>query len=125
MTIGTSADSKRCNMKKVYICAPLGGNIKGNLEKAKRYTEYALRCGAAPVTPHFYALCLNDHDPKEREIGRKAGMSLLWFCDEVWIFGDEITEGMKTEIDFCRNLNLKTRKVRDSEIVKELGGITA
>lgn len=112
-------------MKKVYICAPLGGNIKGNLEKAKRYTEYALRCGVAPVTPHFYALCLDDHDPKEREIGRKAGMSLLWFCDEVWIFGNEITEGMKAEIDFCRSLNLKTRKVRDSEIYKVLGGITA
>lgn len=112
-------------MKKVYICAPLGGDIKGNLEKAKRYTEYALRCGVAPVTPHFYALCLDDHDPKEREIGRKAGLSLLWFCDEVWIFGNEITEGMKAEIDFCRSLNLKSRKVRDSEIYKMLGGITA
>lgn len=112
-------------MKKVYICAPLGGNIKGNLEKAKQYTEYALRCGVAPVAPHFYALCLNDCNPKEREVGRKAGMSLLWFCDELWIFGDEVTEGMKDEIDFCRNLNLKTRKIRDSEIYKVLGGITA
>lgn len=26
-------------MKKVYICAPLGGDIQGNLDKAKRYTE--------------------------------------------------------------------------------------
>ncbi len=112
-------------MKKVYICAPLGGDVKGNLEKAKRYTEYALRCGVAPVTPHFYALCLDDHDPKEREIGRKAGMSLLWFCDEVWIFGDEVTDGMKAEIDFCRSLNLKTRKIRNSEIYIVLGGITA
>lgn len=125
MTIGISADSKRCIMKKVYICAPLGGNIKGNLEKAKRYTEYALRCGVAPVTPHFYALCLNDRNPKEREIGRNAGLSLLWLCDELWIFGDEITAGMKTEIDFFRSLNLKTRKIRDSEIYKVLGGITA
>ena len=109
-------------MKKVYICAPLGGDVKGNLEKAKRYTEYALRCGATPVTPHFYALCLNDGNPKERKIGRNAGMSLLWFCDEVWIFGDEITEGMKAEIDFCRSLNLKTRKIRYSEIDKMLVG---
>ena len=46
-------------MKKVYICAPLGGDIQGNLEKAKRYTEYALKCGTAPVVPHFYAICLN------------------------------------------------------------------
>ena len=88
-------------MKKVYICAPLGGDIQGNLEKAKRYTEYALKCGTAPVVPHFYALCLNDDIPSEREIGLSAGMSLLWFCDELWIFGDEITEGMRREIDFC------------------------
>ena len=53
-------------MKKVYICSPLGGNIKENLEKVKRYTRYALMCGTAPVVPHFYALCLDD-DIKEAE----------------------------------------------------------
>ena len=79
-------------MKKVYICAPLGGDVAGNLEKAKRYSEYALRCGAAPVTPHFYALCLDDSIPAEREMGVAAGLSLLWFCDEVWMFGDETTD---------------------------------
>ena len=61
-------------MKKVYICAPLGGNIKENLEQVKRYTKYALICGTAPVVPHFYALCLNDDIPKEREIGLAAAM---------------------------------------------------
>lgn len=99
-----------------------GNTIQGNLEKAKRYTEYALKCGTAPVVPHFYALCLNDDIPIEREIGLSAGMSLLWFCDELWIFGDEITEGMRREIDFCKNLNIKTRAVKDSDIKKVLGG---
>ena len=42
-------------MKKVYVCAPLGGNIEENLKKVKTYTAYALRCGTAPVVPHFYA----------------------------------------------------------------------
>lgn len=42
-------------MKCVYICAPLGGNTEENLKKVRRYTEYALRCGTAPVVPHFYA----------------------------------------------------------------------
>ena len=51
-------------MKKVYICSPLGGNIKENLEQVKRYTKYALLCGTAPVVPHFYAECLNDGNPK-------------------------------------------------------------
>ena len=109
-------------MKKVYICAPLGGDIQGNLEKAKRYTEYALKCGTAPVVPHFYALCLNDDIPSEREIGLSAGMSLLWFCDELWIFGDEITSGMESEIRFCKNLNIPTRKIREKEIVRLIGG---
>ena len=48
-------------MKRVYVCAPLGGNIEENLKKVKTYTAYALRCGTAPVVPHFYALCLDDN----------------------------------------------------------------
>jgi len=109
-------------MKKVYICAPLGGDVKGNLEKVRRYTQYALKCGTAPVVPHFYALCLDDDNPDERKISMTAGRSLLWFCDELWLFGDEITEGMSAELQYCKHLNLKTRKVREEEINKVLGG---
>lgn len=109
-------------MKKVYICSPLGGNVEENLEQAKHYTEYALKCGTAPVVPHFYALCLDDNDPKEREIGIAAGLNLLWFCDEMWIFGDRISEGMKTEIQFCKNLNISMRHISNTEIYKLLGG---
>lgn len=109
-------------MKKVYICAPLGGNVSANLQKAERYAKYALYCGTAPVVPHFYARCLDDANPKEREMGMAAGLSLLWFCDELWIFGDEITSGMEGEIRFCKNLNIPTRKIREKEIVKLIGG---
>lgn len=108
--------------KKVYICAPLGGNIEENLERVKKYTEYALKCGAAPIVPHFYALCLNDKDPKQRETGMQAGQSLLWFCDEMWIFGDEITDGMREEIRFCQNMKIKTKRIREKEIKKIIGG---
>ena len=109
-------------MKKVYICAPLGGNVEDNLQRVKKYTEYALKCGTAPVVPHFYALCLNDSIPKEREIGMAAGLSLLWFCDEMWIFGDEVSEGMRSEIQFCQNLNIRMKKITDKEIRKTIGG---
>lgn len=108
-------------MRKVYICAPLGGNVEANLRKVKRYTKYALKCGTAPVVPHFYALCLNDRIPKEREIGMAAGLFLLWFCDELWIFGDEVSEGMKAEIQFCQSFDIPVRKIRDDEIKKKIG----
>ena len=109
-------------MKKVYVCAPLGGNVESNLKKVRAYTEYALRCGTAPVVPHFYALCLNDNDPKDREIGLAAGLSLLWFCDELWLFGDTVTEGMRAELQFCKNLNIRIRKITEKEIQKVIGG---
>ena len=109
-------------MKKVYICAPLGGNVTENLRKVRRYTEYVLKCGAAPVVPHFYAECLNDSNPEERKIGMTAGLSLLWFCDEMWIFGDVITKGMAAELQFCKNLNVKTQKIRKCDIQKVIGG---
>ena len=109
-------------MRKVYICSPLGGNVEENLERVKQYTKYALQSGVAPVVPHFYALCLDDSDPKQREIGIAAGLNLIWFCDEMWIFGDQITEGMKTEIQFCKNLNIKMRYISEAEIYKLLGG---
>lgn len=44
-------------MKKVYICAPLGGDVEGNLCNAKKFAKYALLCGTAPVVSHFYAEC--------------------------------------------------------------------
>ena len=107
-------------MKKVYICAPLAGDVQGNLEKAKRYSEYALRCGAAPVTPHFYALCLDDSIPEEREMGMAAGLSLLWFCDAVGVFGDQTTDGMRPETKLAHNLNIRFRLIKPHEIEKVL-----
>ena len=51
-----------------------------------------------------------------------AGLSLLWFCDEMWIFGDEVSEGMRGEIQFCQNLNIRMKKITDKEIRKIIGG---
>ncbi len=108
--------------KKVYICAPLKGDVEGNLKRAIEYTKYALKCGTAPVVPHFYALCLNDNVAEERKAGMEAGKSLLWFCDELWIFGDEVSEGMQAEIEFCKSLNIKTRKIRECDLRRMIGG---
>lgn len=108
-------------MKKVYICAPLGGDVYANLQRAKEYAKYALYCGTTPVVPHFYALCLDDNNPHEHEIGLAAGLSLLWFCDELWVFGDTLTDGMKSEINFGKNLNIQVRYVKDSEVIKKNG----
>lgn len=75
-----------------------------------------------PGRATFYALCLDDDIEKEREIGIVAGLGMLWFCDELWVFGDEVTEGMHTEINFCKNLNIRIKKINEKDIRKVIGG---
>lgn len=105
-------------MHRVYICSPLGGNVSANIENAKRYARYALECGMAPFIPHFYALILDDRNDKERNIGMNARLSMLWVCDAVWVFGDEITESMKTEICFAEKLNIEVRYISENDLRK-------
>ena len=108
-------------MKKVYICASFGSGPTESLAKAEWYTEYALRCGAAPIVPHFYGL-----NQKKAYTGTcaAAGRSLLWLCDEVWVFGDTVTDGMRAELKFCKNLNIRIRYITEKEIQNVIGGKT-
>lgn len=71
--------------------------------------------------PRFYALCLNDNIQKGHEIGTAAGRSLLLLCDKMWGFGDKETEGVRAEIQFCNNLNVRIHRIRDSIITKKIG----
>ena len=82
----------------------------------KEYSRYVLMRGAAPVVPHFYLLCLDDSDPKEREIKQAAGLNLLWICDEAWIFGSTVTEGMAHEIQFVGMQIFRFRWFKRGEI---------
>lgn len=107
-------------MRNVYVCSPLRGNITENLAKVRQYGKFVLECGMAPVIPHFYAEILDDTVDEERALGMTAGTSLLFRADELWVFGDKITEGMKKEITFAEHLKLVIRKISDKDL--EIGG---
>ena len=109
-------------MKKVYISAPMCGSTDEMLKKVKRYTEYALKCGTAPVVPHFYAMCLRENSEETQDIIHSASQGLLWFCDEMWVFGDSITHQMEKDIQFCKIMNIHYKFISDSDIRKILGG---
>jgi hypothetical protein len=91
----------------VFICSPFAGDIKGNIKKAKRYGRFAVSQGVVPVIPHLmYPQFLSENNPRERQIGIEMGLSLLTKCRELWIFGNEITKGMKLEIDKAKNYSI-------------------
>lgn len=89
-------------MKKVYICSPLKGDIKGNIERARKYCRDALlNDGCIPIAPHtYFTQFLDDTNAIERAIGMECGIELLDMCDELWVFGTTISEGMRAEIDY-------------------------
>ena len=64
--------------KKIYVCSPLRGDIKNNIEMAKLYCTYIVReFGYIPVAPHIYfTQFLDDNIDSEREFGIRAGLSV-------------------------------------------------
>jgi len=88
-------------MKKVFICSPLRGDYQKNIENAKKYSRMAVLEGYIPITPHIYLTqFLDDKVKKERELALKINLELMDLCDEMWVFGNEITDGMRKEINY-------------------------
>ena len=108
--------------RKIYVCAPLGEDWDDDIENAAKYYEFTLQSECVPVGPHAYATMFGVNEASEIKRLRQAGMSLIWFCDEIWVFGEQITESMQEEISFGRNMKIRMRKIRDKDIKKVLGG---
>lgn len=105
-------------MRKVFICSALRGDIQANIAKAAEYCRWAMTThGALPIAPHIYfTQFLDDNSAAERELGIRAGLELLRDCDEVFVFGDRVTEGMDREINMARSLGLAVRYMDGGEI---------
>lgn len=85
-------------MPMAYVCSPFSGDEETNMAKARVYSRFVFEKGYIPITPHIYFpnFCFED---AERETVIRMNMVLLGKCHEVWVFGDEITPGMKAEIE--------------------------
>ena len=87
----------------VYICSPLSGDVPGNTERARKFCRFALEKGQIPLAPHLmFPQFVNDDDPAERELAIFMDVILLGKCDELWVFGDRISEGMAVEIEIAK-----------------------
>jgi len=83
----------------VYICSPYSGDIENNVNNARRYCRFAVESNAVPIAPHLLLpQFMDDNNPAERETAMRINMALLRKCDELWVFGGRISDGMKREI---------------------------
>lgn len=94
----------------VYICSPYRGDTEANAERAKGYCRFAVSKKAIPFAPHLlYPQFLDDADRNEREIGLGCGMAILKRCEQIWVFGERISEGMAGEISSAKKYGIPIR----------------
>lgn len=98
--------------KIVYIAHPISGDIKGNLEKIRKIIR-DINIKHDDILPfaHYWVDChaLDDTNAEERQRGIDNDIVLFKrrFIDELWLYGDKISSGMKSEIELARELNIK------------------
>ena len=87
--------------KTVFIAHPVGGDIEGNIKKILAICEEVHSSEIIPVAPYLVSLqYLNDGVVEDRELGILANLECFrrHYIDELWLFGDRISDGMKREI---------------------------
>ena len=94
----------------VYICSPYSGDVDENVKAAREYCRLAVDKGYIPVAPHLlYPQFMDDSDRDERELGLFFAIVLLGKCDELWVFGERISNGMSREIAKAKKRGIPVR----------------
>lgn len=98
----------------VYVCAPFSGDIGRNIKKAMQFAEFAYRRHMIPVTPHLLFPFLDDNNEQDRVDAMFMDTILLGKCQEVWVLGSEVTEGMAKELDIAKRRRQRVRYFTDN-----------
>ncbi len=101
-------------MKMVYIASPFRGAYEEHIKQAIEYCKIATTQGVLPLAPHLiFSQWCNDTIPMEREQGLSLGLALLSHCDELWVMGERISEGMRGEIEYAKEYGIPTHHIED------------
>ena len=102
----------------VYICSPYAGDIEKNTYRARAFSRFVVEKRYIPIAPHLLYPQYIDEET-ERWLGLKMGLVFMGKCEEVWIFGDVISEGMAEEIERAKKMRKKIRYFTDDLQEKE------
>lgn len=117
--------------KKVYVCSPfrpMAASVADKAEEQRSNIERALKAcrilammGIQPLAPHLYfTRFLKDDVAAERAAGMQFGLSWLEQADELWVFGDTVSEGMAQEIAKAKELGKPVHTLPEPGRVAEL-----
>lgn len=85
----------------IYVCHPYGGHPRKNKLSVAKISRGLLDNGLLPIAPQLFFPQLYSERTERYRALRKC-LDYLLLCDEVRVYGDEITEGMEREIMFAK-----------------------
>lgn len=112
-------------MKIAYIVHPIAGDKETNLELISHIVRKInlTESDVVPFVP-YYADCvaMDDRILSERERGIKNDHEILsrMFVDELWVYGNRISNGMKAEIMWALD-NKVPVEIKDLRLMTEEG----
>lgn len=90
-------------MRLVIVESPYAGDVEGNADYARACMKDCLQRGEAPFASHLLYTqpgVLNDLDPKERDLGIRAGLAWGYEAEATVVYIDRgISRGMQLGID--------------------------
>ena len=87
------------------MCSPYRGDTQKNIKFAQECCKHVVSQNNVPIAPHLYFPgFLNDENKEERNQALEMNKKLIEKSDEIMVFGDEISDGMKYEIDYATSI---------------------
>lgn len=93
-----------------YVAHPVGGDVAGNLARAKRWLRWLIRNhrDVSFVVPWLpYCEVLDDADPEQRARGMADGEAVLRRCDVIVLVGGHLSTGMEAELLLAQRVGLR------------------
>ena len=88
----------------VYLAHPVSGDVTGNLAEARLWVRHLEENNPnIAIVASWITECevWDDAKPEERAAGLRRDMAVLAKCDELWLVGPRISEGMQMEKTFA------------------------
>lgn len=95
--------------KTVFIGHPISGDIEGNIKKILAICAKVHTSEIIPVAPYLVSLrYLDDAVAEDRQLGIAANHECFrrGYINELWLFGDRISEGMADEVYLAQELHI-------------------
>lgn len=111
-----SEDMDQTKNLMVYLAHPCAGSPAENVAKMKKLVAHfqALYPEIIFIVPHLMFPQYSDRDAGARATVLDKCCQLVTMCDQLWICGKTITEGMKCEIEVATQHNLFIQHMSDA-----------